>query len=274
MPNSSYAREYAIALVSNLDREAYQKKDYWVNTTIDLITAGIWYLKSEQPNLCDLPHLFALLRRNDIENVLELMQSNLICKGLTSSLYSAVKLNAQGQTAGVLGTLKTLIGKVNTPEIMELFYEDEVPLDVNNIDNPIYLTIGTNPTLSNVYAPLCALIISVATRMMNKPGQNKSFVMIDELPTLFLPNIEQLPNTARSNKVATILMCQDIAQINDAYGVEKSKILFASCATQFYGQVSTHHTAEQLSKQFGKADKMMKSDSFDARSFLDRKSVV
>ncbi|EXY31377.1 type IV secretion-system coupling DNA-binding domain protein, partial [Bacteroides fragilis str. 3397 T10] len=37
---------------------------------------------------------------------------------------------------------------------------------------------------------------------------------------------------------------------------EKADVLFASCNTHFYGRVSSSFTAERLSKQFGKEDKV------------------
>ena len=38
-----------------------------------------------------------------------------------------------------------------------------------------------------------------------------------EATAIFVPNLEVLPNTGRSNKVATVLMCQDLAQLTDGY---------------------------------------------------------
>ena len=91
---------------------------------------------------------------------------------------------------------------------------------------------------------------------MNQPDKHPSFVLLDEAPTVFIPNIEVLPNTGRSNKIATVIMCQDLAQLEDGYGREKADVLFASCNSHFYGRVASSKTAEILSKQFGKADKV------------------
>lgn len=103
---------------------------------------------------------------------------------------------------------------------------------------------------------MCSLVITVATKLMNQPDKHPSFVLLDEAPTVFIPNIEVLPNTGRSNKIATVIMCQDIAQLEDGYGREKADVLFASCNSHFYGRVASSKTAEILSKQFGKADKV------------------
>lgn len=139
---------------------------------------------------------------------------------------------------------------------MYIFGGDDFSLDVNDPENPVILTVGNYPTLAQTFAPLCSLVITVAIKLMNQPGKQPSFVMLDEVPTVFVPNLEVLPNTGRSNKVATVLMCQDLAQLTDGYGKEKADVLFASCNTHFYGRVSSSFTAERLSKQFGKEDKV------------------
>ncbi len=48
IPNTSYAREYAQAIVSNLLKESIKKPDFWTRSATDLLTACIWYLKEEQ----------------------------------------------------------------------------------------------------------------------------------------------------------------------------------------------------------------------------------
>jgi type IV secretory pathway TraG/TraD family ATPase VirD4 len=86
-------------------------------------------------------------------------------------------------------------------------------------------------------------------------------VLLDEFPTVFVPNIEQLPATARSNKVATVLACQDITQIVDKYGKEKAEAILSNLGNQFYGRTTNPQTAQRVSQMFGKSDRMMKTDS-------------
>lgn len=211
LPNTSYAREYAQAIISNLMKESIKKPDFWTRSATDLLTV---------------------------------------------SIYNAMERGADSQVSGVIGTLQGAIAQINTPELMFLFSGDDFSLDVNDPQNPIILTVGSYPTLTQTFAPLCSLVITVATKLMNQPDKHPSFVLLDEAPTVFIPNIEVLPNTGRSNKIATVIMCQDIAQLEDGYGREKADVLFASCNSHFYGRVASSKTAEILSKQFGKADKV------------------
>lgn len=255
LPNTSYAREYAQAIVANLLKESIKKPDFWTRSATDLLTACIWYLREERPDICDLPHVFAMITSNDVD-LLNLLQTNTQSAQMTMSIYSAMQRKADGQVSGVIGTLQGAIAQLNTPELMYIFSGDDFSLDVNDPQNPIVLTVGSYPTLTQTFAPLCSLVITVATKLMNQPAKAPSFVLLDEAPTIFVPNLEVLPNTGRSNKVATVLMCQDLAQLTDGYGKEKADVLFASCNTHFYGRVASSVTADILSKQFGKEDKV------------------
>ncbi|PIJ21403.1 hypothetical protein BVV03_11385, partial [Serratia sp. OSPLW9] len=101
--------------------------------------------------------------------------------------------------------------------------------------------------------------------MLNQQGKEKSLFMLDEFPTVFVPNVEQLPATARSNKVATVLACQDIAQMIDKYGKDKTDTILSNLGNQFYGRTTNPTTAQRVSQIFGKSDKLMEtqSDNYD-----------
>lgn len=264
IPNTSYAREYAQALISNLMKESIKKPDFWSRSATDLLTACIWYLKEEHPDKCDLPHVCAMITSNDA-SLLETLQKNTTTAQMTISIYNAMQRGAEGQTAGVIGTLQGAISQINTAEIMYIFGADDFSLNVNDPQNPILLTVGTFPTLVSTFSPLCSLVITVATKLMNQPNKKESFVMLDEAPTCYIPNLEVLPNTARSNKVATVVMCQDLSQLTDGYGKEKADVLFSACNNHFYGRVSSSQTSEILSKQFGKSDKTFVSQSVGSK---------
>ena len=260
MPFSAYAREYASAIIKNLMKESIRKEDFWSRSATDLLTAVIWYLKKHYPNYCDLPHVLALLQQNHTELIKLLIQDNEI-RAMIVSIATAVESGAGEQIAGVVGSLQGAVAQINTPEFMWIFGGDDFSLELNSLDNPGVVIVGSNPTISTTIAPLCSLVISVASKMMNQPDKRPSFIMLDESPTVFIPNIEVIPNTGRSNKMATVLFIQDLSQLVESYGKEKADVLFSSCGTHFYGRVATSHTADILSKQFGKEDK-----TFETRS--------
>lgn len=184
---------------------------------------------------------------------------------MTIGLFDAMERGSDNQLSGVLGTLQSAISQINTPEICYIFGGDDFSLDLNNPNNPSILTVGSYPTLTGTFAPLCSLVITVATKLMNQQGKEKSFVLLDEAPTIYIPNFEMLPNTARSNKVATVFMCQDLSQMVDMYGQDKADNITSSLNTHFYGRVGYSKTAETLSKQFGKSDRYYVAKSSNSK---------
>jgi len=131
---------------------------------------------------------------------------------------------------------------------------DQVPLDLNHPENPGILTVGNDPTLSATLSPVISLIVSMAAKQMNQQGKEKSIILLDEAPTLFIPNFQQIPSTARSNKIATVYSVQDIAQMQGMIGREETEMIISNLGTQFYGRSTNIATAERVSKLFGKMD--------------------
>lgn len=260
VPNTSYAREYAVSIVSNLTKESIKNPDFWSRSATDVLTACIWYLREEHPDMCDIPHVLAMVGSNGTA-LLNTLQKNIITEQMVRSVYDAMQRGADNQVSGVLGSLQGAVAQINTPEMMWVFSRDGCPLDVNNPEAPAILTVATNPTTVQTLSPLCSLVITVASKLMNQPNKIPSFVMLDEAPTVFIPNLEVLPNTGRSNKIATVLMCQDLAQLSDGYGDKKADVLFAACNSHFYGRVASSKTAEVFSRQFGKTDTVFVTSS-------------
>lgn len=265
MTHSAYAREYASAITKNLMKESIRKEDFWSRSATDLLTAVIWYLKQEHPQYCDLPHVLALIA-SPYKDLIKLLAENTEVRTMIISLVTAVESQASEQIAGVVGSLQGAVAQINTPEFMYILGGDDFHLGVNDPNHRSVVTVGSNPTIAGTIAPLCSLIISVSSKMMNQPGKEKSFIMLDESPTVFIPNIEVIPNTGRSNKIATVLFVQDLSQLIDGYGKEKADVLFASCANHFYGKVSSSHTADLLGKQFGKQDRYFESQSVNRKT--------
>jgi type IV secretory pathway TraG/TraD family ATPase VirD4 len=91
----------------------------------------------------------------------------------------------------------------------------------------------------------------VASKLMNEPDKRKSVILIDESPTIYLPNFEQIPATSRSNKIAVVVSAQDISQMRDKYGREKAEMLISNLGNQFFGRTTNRDTAERVVKLFG-----------------------
>lgn len=248
--------EYSQTLVNNLIPESIKKADFWSNNTKMILSGVIWWLKEEHPNFCTLPHAISLLLHTDIKMLLDKVSNNYEAAGMVASLKQSFEKEAGNQTAGILSTVQTAIAQLNSKDVFWMLSGNDIDLNLNNPQNPTFLCLGNDSTLPQVYAPVISLIISVAMRQMNKPNQQKSVVLLDEAPTIYIPNIEQIPATARSNKIATIFGVQDFSQLVDNYGQDKAQIILANLGNQFFGRVTNGKTAEMVKNLFSKEDRI------------------
>jgi uncharacterized protein with ATP-grasp and redox domains len=88
-------------------------------------------------------------------------------------------------------------------------------------------------------------------KLINKKGQLKSSVIIDELPTIYFRGLDNLIATARSNKVAVCLGFQDFSQLKRDYGDKEAAVVMNTVGNIFSGQV-VGESAKNLSERFGK----------------------
>ena len=96
---------------------------------------------------------------------------------------------------------------------------------------------------------------------MNQQGKHKSVFLLDEAPTLFIPELSQLPATARSNKVSTILCVQDYAQLKKYYGTHDAQVMRANLGNQFFGMTNNLETAKYVTELVGEHEKLARSIS-------------
>ena len=152
---------------------------------------------------------------------------------------------------GQIASAKIPLSRMISPQLYWVMSGDEFSLDINNPDDPKVLVVGNNPDRQNIYGAALGLYNSRIVKLINKKGQLKSSVVIDELPTIYFKGLDNLIATARSNKVAVLLGFQDFSQLTRDYGDKEAKVVMNTVGNIFSGQV-VGETAKTLSDRFGK----------------------
>jgi len=258
MTKEAYAREFAYSLMINLNKSMIGKNEFFFDNAVSFLTAIFWYLRERYPSYCTIPHAISIAV-SDYHAVLLEISSVPRCADMIAPIITALDSGAENQLTGQISSLQNELAKILFDEVYYLLSGNDVDLRLNDSDKKGILCLGNNPSLSDAYSPLLGVILTSVSRQLNKQGKEKSIFMVDEFPTIYIPNIEQLPATARSNKVATILACQDIAQLNDRYGKDKAETILANLGNQFYGRTPNPTTAQRVSHIFGKGDKQVVS---------------
>ena len=253
---SAIALEYAQVILNNLLPESIKKPDFWISNAKMILAGVIWYLRKEHPKYCTLPHAISLILHSPIDVLIEQISHDYEAGGMVASLRESIERGAERTVAGMLSTLQNALSGLNSHDIFWILSSNDVNLHLNNKENPTFLCLGNDSTLPTTYTPAISLIISVALRQMNQPDQQKSVILLDEAPTIFIPNIEQIPATARSNKIATIFGVQDYSQLADKYGNEKAQVIISNLGNQFFGRITNGKTAEMVQNLFSKKDEI------------------
>lgn len=252
MTDISDAYEAAYTIMLNLNRSWIQKQgDFFVESPIILLAAIIWFLKIyEDGKYCTFPHAIELLNKK-YSDVFTILTSYPDLENYLSPFMDAWQGGAQDQLQGQIASAKIPLSRMISPQLYWVMTGDDFSLDINNPKEPKILCVGNNPDRQNIYSAALGLYNSRIVKLINKKGQLKSSVIIDELPTIYFRGLDNLIATARSNKVAVCLGFQDYSQLTRDYGDKESKVIQNTVGNIFSGQV-VGETAKNLSERFGK----------------------
>ena len=79
-------------------------------------------------------------------------------------------------------------------------------------------------------------------------------IALDELPTLYLPNLPKWINEFRSYGFVGLLGYQNFAQLQHIYGRELSRAIFAACGTKVFFNPKDRETASEFSGYLGEKE--------------------
>ena len=252
MSDISDAYESAYTIMLNLNKTWVQKQgDFFVESPIILFAAIIWYLRIyKNGKFCTFPHAIELLNRR-YEDVFPILTSYPELENYLSPFMDAWQGGAMEQLAGQIASAKIPLSRMISPQLYWVMSASEFTLDINNPEEPKILCVGNNPDRQNIYGAALGLYNSRIVKLINKKGQLKSSVIIDELPTIYFKGLDNLIATARSNKVAVCLGFQDFSQLVRDYGDKEAKVVINTVGNILSGQV-VGETAKTLSERFGK----------------------
>ena len=244
--------EAANVTMLGLNRSWSQKQgDFFIESSVILFAAIIWFLKIyENGKYCTFPHAVELLMQK-YEEVFTILMARPELEGYVSAFVDAWKSGAVEQLAGQVASTKIALSRIISPSLYWVMSGDDFSLDINNPKAPKILCVGNNPERVAIYGAALSLYNSRIVKMINRKGQQKCGVIVDELPTIFFKGLDNLIATARSNRVAVCLGMQDFSQLTRDYGEHESKVIQNIVGNVIAGQV-VGDTARILSERFGK----------------------
>jgi len=259
--DEAFVEEYVTTILKNLNKEWIKKSDFFVTSAILLLKAVVIFFKNNHPDICDLPHVVCFCNNATAEQLVNSLKVDRMAKAIASSVSEAVEKGAMEQVAGVLGTLKAEMQKLENKNFYWVTGGNDVSLNLNNPKEKRLLCLVNDQQKTETISPLISLIITVSRKMMNVKGKEKSIFLLDEAPTLYLPKIEELPNTGRSNRICAMYMGQDISQMDSMYSKDIRRNILGSLGNTFFGNATEGETLKYISEFFGKEDRIVENTS-------------
>lgn len=267
------ATESARTILLGLNRDWIKKQgEFFVESPINFLTAIIWFLKKyEGGKFCTLPHAIELMQQ-DYDDLFTVLGTEPEIEILIDPFVSAYRNKAMEQLEGQTASAKIALARLSSPNIYYVLSGNDFTLDINNPEAPKIVCMANNPEKSQTYGAVISLFAFRLLRVILRKGRNKSSIIVDELPSIFLNGIEQFIAVARSYKVSTVLCVQDFSQLIKDYGKELAEVIINICGNVISGQVSGD-SARQLSERFGKIVQERESISINSNDTSVSKST-
>lgn len=261
LKHKPFSSEFATAFYCSLNRDAIRKQEFWDSSAIAILSAVIWYMKVHYPKYCTLPHVLNLVLGMNAESIINMLSKNYETRTLIASVMTGIQGKAGGQWAGQFGTLQNWISIVNTKEVAWVLSGDDFSLNLNDPKDPKVLCIGVDEKIIKAISPVISFILTAVIKEINSPDKEHSIFLVDEAAQFFIPNISNLPATARENLVATIISTQTVSQMEDIYGKSETETLMSNLNTQIYGRTPNPATGEYVAKLFGKEEILKRNEN-------------
>jgi type IV conjugative transfer system coupling protein TraD len=149
---------------------------------------------------------------------------------------------------------------------------------IQNKDRDSILFISSEETLSGELAPLQTAWFEIAITgiLSSKDGRAKTWVILDELPTLHkIPSLSKALSVSRSYGGCFVLGMQNISQVREIYGKNITESISSDCNTRAMFKVNDPGTAAWISKNIGEVETLEYKEgvSYGANTMRDGVNV-
>ncbi|MGB3788419.1 MAG: TraM recognition domain-containing protein [Phormidesmis sp.] len=252
--DSLMASQLAYVLQKNAQRDGgYKENDFFSSAGTTLVEAVMLLAKlTPYPDLLMAGKILAL---SELPSRLRVAgESGWIPIWTMESLNQILSSEgAEKQIAGIVATAQRTLKSFTGKFLVDSFCgKTSVPLDLTG---KRVLFLQADIQKRDAVSPLLAAVLHlIVSRNFAKGRREPLIIALDELPTLYLPDLPKWINEFRSNGFVALLGYQNFAQLQHIYGRELSKALFAACGTKVFFNPKDRETAQEFSSYLGEKE--------------------
>ncbi|MDJ0696929.1 type IV secretion system DNA-binding domain-containing protein [Mastigocoleus sp. MO_188.B34] len=246
--DAEMARQLAVVMNKNFKLVGGESSDGGFFSNAGDQLAQAIFMMAKGTCFPDIMMCYAILKLKDLINRLENIELNPWIKASFSQFLSVA--GSPETASSIVGTANGLFSRFMTPSAVSAFCgTTTMPLDLKGRQMTVF---GLNKEKRDVIAPLLTSILHLlVTRNVAGKRSEPLVLVIDELPTLYLPALVDWLNQNREDGLITILGLQNLSQLEEAYGKETTNAIFGGCATKAFFNPQDDVAAERFSKFLG-----------------------
>jgi len=248
------ASQLAYVLQKNTQRDGgYRENDFFNSAGTNLVEAVMLLAK-----LTPYPDLLMASKILNLSNlparIKQAWETGYIPEWTMESFSQLLASDgAEKQIAGIIATAQRTFKTFTGRQLVSSFCgQTTIPLDMQG-KRILFLQVDIEKR--DAVSPLIAAILHlIITRNFAQRRKEPLILALDELPTLYLPDLPKWINEFRSNGFVALLGYQNFAQLQHIYGRDLSRALFAACGTKVFFNPKDRETAHEFSGYLGEKE--------------------
>jgi type IV secretory pathway TraG/TraD family ATPase VirD4 len=259
------ARQLATVINKNFRLAGNTNEDAFFGPAGDQLTQAILMLAKEfeskdNPNqsYADIMTAAAILSSEKMVERLKSANLNPWIKIAFGQLFSSA--DSEKTVAGIAGTASLMFTRFMAKNTLGCFVgKTTLPLEVKRQQMIIF---GLDRERRDAVGPLMTSILHmVISRSIAKRREDPLVVALDELPSIYLPDLYRWLNESRSEGFCGILGWQNMGQLEKIYSKEIAKTILGACGTKFVFNPGEEESARQFSAYLGEEEIKYKQKS-------------
>jgi type IV secretory pathway TraG/TraD family ATPase VirD4 len=264
------ARQLATVINKNFRLLGNASEDAFFGPAGDQLTQAILMLTKEFGDRADVMTAAAILSSEKMVERLMAASLNPWIRIAFGQLFSSA--GSEKTIAGIAGTASLMFTRFMAKNTLGCFIgKTTLPLEVGKKQMIIF---GLDRERRDAVGPLMTSIMhmTVARSIAKKRKETGPLVVsVDELPSIFLPDLFKWLNESRSEGFCGILGWQNMGQLEKIYGKEIAKAILGACGTKFVFNPGEEESARIFSAYLGEEEIKYKQKS---RSMVGGKTSI
>ena len=244
------ARQLATVINKNFRILNNSNEDGFFGPSGDQLTQAILMLTKEFGEMADIMTAAAILSSEQMINRLMAASLNPWIRIAFGQLFSSAA--SEKTVAGITATASLMFTRFMAKNTLGCFIgKTTLPLKIKRKQMIIF---GLDRERRDAVSPLMTSILhmTIARNIASKRiDSGPLIVALDELPSIYLPDLYRWLNESRSEGFCGILGWQNMGQLEKNYGKEVAKTILGACSTKFVFNPGENESAQLFSSFLG-----------------------